>query len=63
MWMKYFPRDQFFFLHIADLNKEVIRTHLKDIANFLGKKLAAAARGTALCRSHVARVRYCVRRY
>jgi hypothetical protein len=35
MWLKYFRRDQFFFLHIADLKKEVIRTHLKDMATFL----------------------------
>jgi len=36
MWMKYFPRDRFFFLHIADLDKKRIRTHLRDIAAFLG---------------------------
>jgi hypothetical protein len=42
MWMQYFPRDRFFFLHIADLDKKRIRTHLRDIATFLGRALPSS---------------------
>lgn len=39
MWMKHFPREQFYFLHIADLKENSIRTYLKEITLFLGNGL------------------------